>query len=222
MYVIKTWHIVQVLIKVAPFLDRVDIPYNKIRINGSLANESGSIFRQPPSPEVDAAWDRISLIGFHTISGSDIEKLERDPSKSVEVPLDWGHGPHAYLALPDTFHLIHCLNVLRKRMYPNYYTERRVMEDVHPSHCLDVILQNLMCDSSLDVITYTWRQTQVHPWPEMSVNKKCRDFDTVLDWHTKTSVADPIMKAMRKPKDVLELPLSKTLLDLINDSSKND
>lgn len=106
-------------------------------------------------------------------------------------------------------------------MYPNYYTERRIMEDVHPSHCLDVILQNLMCDSSLDVITYTWRQTQIHPWPEMSVNKQCRNFETVLDWHTKTSVADPIMKAMRKPKDAPELPLSKALLDLINNSSAN-
>lgn len=51
----------------------------------------------------------------------------------------------------------------------------------------------------------------------MSVNKKCRDFDTVLDWHERNLVEEPKMRAIKKPDDVVPLPLPALLMELIAD-----
>jgi hypothetical protein len=46
---------------VAPILDHIDIAVGPKKMDATLLkNEPLSIFRQDPSPDVDAAWERIS------------------------------------------------------------------------------------------------------------------------------------------------------------------
>ncbi|KAF7900225.1 uncharacterized protein EAF01_007527 [Botrytis porri] len=55
----RNWALKQVSEK-SPILDAIDIPLSTWRLNGTfLERENESIYRQPPSPEVDAAWARI-------------------------------------------------------------------------------------------------------------------------------------------------------------------
>lgn len=49
------------------------------------------IYRLPPSPEVDAAWDRISTAdGIYPVSEADIIRIGKDPSLAVDAPPHWG------------------------------------------------------------------------------------------------------------------------------------
>lgn len=193
----------------APIFDRLDIPYSTKQINGSLADEDDSVWRQPPSPEVDAAWERVSRTGWHTITSADVIAIGKDPSLTVRAPRDWGFGDDAHIVQVDFAHQIHCLNVVRKAMYPEYYTERKLLQSVHPQHCLHILLQNLMCDASVDVMTHNWMETQRNPFPDMSINRKCRDFDTVLQWHHANMV--PWGTKVPRPDGVRELKMSPKL-----------
>lgn len=182
-------------------------------VNASLANEDDSIFRKPPSPEVDAAWDRVSLLGYHTISTSDVLALGKDPTLTVRAPASWNRGPDAHIVQIDMTHQIHCLNAVRKAMYPDYYPTRKLMADVHPQHCLHVLLQNLLCDASVDVMTYNWMETQHNPFPDMDVQKKCRDGEAVLDWHERNLV--PLTEKVERPEGAKELRLTDQLRELL-------
>lgn len=200
--------------------DRLDIPLRTQKVNATLANEGNWIWRRPPSPEVDAAWERVALQGYHTVTTKDIIALGRDPEMTIRAPLDWGLGPDAHVVQLDMSHLIHCLNVVRKAMYPDYYPMRKVMVDSHPQHCLHILLQNLMCDASVDLITHTWMETQHNPFPDMSINKKCRDFEAVLGWHEENMV--PVERMIPKPAGAKELRLTPKLKELLEAHEGDD
>lgn len=89
------------------------------------ASNPEHIYRMRPSPEVDAAWDKITDIGMFPISKQDIIKMQKDPDVSIIPPKSWGmgndeHGGPMYFMEIDTFHQLHCLNALRKGLVHNY------------------------------------------------------------------------------------------------------
>jgi len=204
----------------APFFDKFDIPYTTKQINASLANEDDSIWRKPPSPEVDAAWERVSRLGYHIVTTADVVALGKDPDSTVRAPAHWGKGSDAHIVQLDVTHQIHCLNAVRKAMYPEYYPVRAVMRDVHPQHCLHVLLQNLMCDASVDVMTYNWMETQQNPFPDMSINRKCRDYEAVLKWHEEHLV--PLTEKVFRPEGATEIRLTPKLRELLEAHEKDD
>ncbi|KAK8098102.1 uncharacterized protein PG998_013588 [Apiospora kogelbergensis] len=194
----------------APIFDRVDIPSAPNQINGTLADEQASIWRQPPSPAADAAWDRITKVGYHTVTSEDIRRLGKDPATTVRAPADWDLGDDAHLVQLDLAHQLHCLNVLRKAAHPDYYgVGRALLRGVHTAHCVDVLLQNLLCDASVDVYTHNWVETQRHPFPDMSLNRQCRDFEAVLAWHHKTLI--PWNSEIPRPAGAVILPMAPKL-----------
>ena len=167
-----------------------------------------SIFRAPPSPEVDAAWERVGNLWPHVIHTDDVIRLGKDPSKTARWPLDWGFGPEAHVAGLDVLHTIHCLNAIRRDVHwRHYYIEKYPdgvfpeLHRIHTDHCLHVILQNLMCSATADIFTNAWVEGQVHPFPDFNVNKKCRNFDAILEWHERTVVRNMTKYAeMRMPQ----------------------
>ncbi|KIN08640.1 hypothetical protein OIDMADRAFT_107231 [Oidiodendron maius Zn] len=104
-----------------------------------------------------------------------------------------GLGDHAYMAQVDVFHQLHCLNQLRKLIYPEYYNyapsnlHHPDIWFVHLNHCVNIIAQNLMCSENTDFITLQWVEAQFYPYPDFNVYHQCRDIDSLLDWTTKTS-----------------------------------
>jgi hypothetical protein len=50
----------------------------RIRPKVAITNKSASVFRQVPSPDVDAEWERLTDIGTHIINSADVCKLGKD------------------------------------------------------------------------------------------------------------------------------------------------
>lgn len=133
------------------------------------------MYRADPSREVDREWDRIAPAAWLLFSRADIIQLGKDPTTrakaSPELLVAMGHTADAelYLGWVDAFHQTHCLNVLRKHTYWDYYyssiygnwSQAQELHWTHISHCLDIIRQNLQCNANADAITMVWREGQV-------------------------------------------------------------
>ena len=129
---------------------------------------------------MDAAWNRIAPSGKIAVSRGDVIKLGKDLMKSAKYPDNFGLGPGAYIAEIDVFHQIHCLNVLRKDIYFDYYYGAFYLDEkpsklhlAETSRCIYILLQNLMCAANVDIFTHNWAQGQLHPVPDMSISHKC-------------------------------------------------
>lgn len=164
-----------------------------------------------PSPAVDAAWDYISTEGLEiiTVSSQAISSSNKDPSRSVRAPESWGQGHDAFVAQVDVFHQIHCLNELRKEIfYDHYYNgPADTVHKDHKSHCIHMLLQNLMCHADTEIVTHNWVHNsripdpKERPLPDFDVVKQCRDFDRILEWARENAVGDlpAKWKALRMP-----------------------
>ena len=187
-----------------------------------------SIYRRQPSAEVDMAWNRITDIGVHILSSSDVSKLGKDHSKTVRAPESWGYGPDAHLAHFDGLHLLHCLNSMRKGLYSNfnYYYPHGVSRvyQSHLSHCLDALVQHLMCQPSVEMITYNWVEEQDHPFPDFDINHRCWDFGALLDWQNEHRVKGIKQKwdGLVKPDDWPAAPIPLLMLEAYNITERDE
>ena len=190
----------------APVFDAVDLDIRLKTFNG-VFRDNISIWRMAPSPQVDEAWDYVSAEGFELImvSSEDILSSGKDPSITIQAPPSWGAGSDAYFAQIDVFHQIHCLNMLRKGIFSEYYyydqdgTADSVSEEfrrTHQMHCIHMLLQTLMCSADVGIITHNWvhneklNDPKTRPFPDFNVVKKCRDFDALLGWVREKGVKD--------------------------------
>lgn len=182
----------------SPLLSLLDIPLITKRMNGTLMPTNPiSIFRQPPSDEVDAAWDRLSTRNPIIVDRSDIVAMGKDPNDAAKWPEDW-YGPDKYIGKVDVFHQIHCLDRVRRSLHWNfehYYgsefpsgTPVGNYHTSHVDHCVYVLLQNLQCAANVDVYPQFWMDAQDYVFPDFNIDHKCRDFDAILDWQEKNSV----------------------------------
>ncbi|OJJ50736.1 hypothetical protein ASPZODRAFT_126660 [Penicilliopsis zonata CBS 506.65] len=189
------------------------IPVSTVRRNGSLLpNNPPSIYRQDPSPEVDAAWHRIANINPIAMNADEVRRNGYDPSIVAEWPAEYGFGPGAFVGRLDVFHELHCLDLLRREAhYEHYYpewpkSEGGAPEDhrVHISHCVYSLLQSLMCSASTDPFIHYWVDVGDEPYPDFSINRQCRDFDAVLRWQEENSVPmSQYRNVIRKPLGVI-------------------
>ncbi|PYH90973.1 hypothetical protein BO71DRAFT_443520 [Aspergillus ellipticus CBS 707.79] len=180
----------QLLLDPAPVYDRLDIYRSEIRHNFSnyWPDNRPSIFQQMPSPEVDAAWERISDQESIPLSADEVRKLGYDPDTVWPAPKDeFGEG--VYYGVVDVFHQIHCLNMMRHSAFPAYYGDVRertkhvpLKWDDHLLHCQYAVLRALMCHADVEVQI----GQKFKGWPGLNMNfastKSCRDFEQILDW----------------------------------------
>ncbi|KAK0510644.1 hypothetical protein JMJ35_007076 [Cladonia borealis] len=207
----------------SPAFDALDMRLQSTVFNGSLfsLNTSG-IFRQHPSPEVDAAWESITRVPNFLVDREDIEKVGKDPSLVVKAPAAWNVG-EKYLAALEGHHTMHCLNEVRREVYSDYYfgpTEsRHPLRWVHIAHCLDIIRQSLMCSVSVDLITSNWVETQKSPYPDFNVAHQCRDFDAIMQWAQEQQADAQYLERLadirEPPPDALILPMDPGYYELL-------
>ncbi|KAL9044293.1 MAG: hypothetical protein Q9214_002557 [Letrouitia sp. 1 TL-2023] len=204
--------------KVAPILKDLDIELRDERMNGTLwPNEEPSFSRLEPSPAVEATWnEQFEPKEAFAITWEDVIRLGKDPDLAVKLPNEiFGLGLDAYMASFDNLHKTHCLNELRKMTFADYGEERPTKKKhgklwwIHLRHCVDMLLQDLVCHADADIITYTWVDTQDHLWADMSINRKCRNWNQVLDWGRQRYVAFDQLKKLRKPTGARILPFEK-------------
>ncbi|KAL5380569.1 hypothetical protein DPSP01_007633 [Paraphaeosphaeria sporulosa] len=203
----------------SPLLDAIDLPLEVKTVNGTLyPNHHPSVARGPPNPEKDAVWNEWEITRVFAITADQIRGMGKDPTTATKLEDEiYGLGDDAYASTFDIYHQLHCLNMLRKLVYPEYYPNARmqfphaqdpkVMFEIHMDHCIDMLMQTIQCSGNLNLITMHWVNEEAIPFPDMSINKQCvADFDALTQWRKEHQV-DPVKYVkMKKPKDVKQLP----------------
>lgn len=160
------------------------------------SDEVDSIYIRPPSAEVDEAWNKISLENqeMTTITSVQALALGYDLDLLAKVPEDWGLGKGRYFAQVEVFHLIHCLDEIRKQIYYDHYHFSKFGKTPppefinHKNHCMHMLLENLLCQSSSNIIVHNWRETYHVPLADFNAPRECRDFDALIDWGSRHAI----------------------------------
>lgn len=194
----------------SPVMSRFDLAPTPKRINGSFYNSKydNSIARQQPNPTADAIWDEWELTRVYPVSHSELIKMSVDPSTVAKLEHSaWGLGDDAYAAIFDVYHHVHCLNSLRHIAYGGYYNLSQArahtvkQREIHINHCIDILLQGIQCNANLDLIPLHWVETQEYPFPDMSIQKQCVDFDGLTAWRREHSIdMDKYVEVMKMPE----------------------
>ncbi|KAF2772217.1 hypothetical protein EJ03DRAFT_267267, partial [Teratosphaeria nubilosa] len=170
----------------SPLLEEVDIRYNAVDFNGSFFEET--IYRQRPSPEVDAAWDAlgVNLQGF-PVPEKDGPRFGLDTRMAKRLQRQGG----GYVALSEGMHHLHCVNLLRQSSYFNYQYYRDLGEgpfvnndsvlEKHLSHCVDILRQQLMCSFDTGIFGQWWVK-DLGPFVDFNTKHRCKNFADLARW----------------------------------------
>ncbi|KAG2148190.1 uncharacterized protein EDB93DRAFT_1250257 [Suillus bovinus] len=179
-----------------------------IKFNGSF--KATSIYRDSPSPELDAIWDEISLnVRPVRMTLEQLLRTGEKPSPAmVRYPDEYGGG---YMATVEVIHQLHCLDILRKASWGNIDYNHG---DVHISpeefrtqidHCVEILRQFSMCGGDVTMITHDWVEGRTKPFADFNVHHQCRNFDKILDWVDEHRVFVPKSQMVRLDDNV-DLP----------------
>ncbi|MCJ1227899.1 hypothetical protein MMC12_004558 [Toensbergia leucococca] len=145
-----------------------------------------------PTNETDALWEDLFQFGVSQIPYSQARLL---PNATELIP---GTGDQYIIEL-DVFHQLHCLNAVRKTLYPERYTyDDYYLDDGAPpgkqqrnytstdakhfDHCIDAIRQSIMCHGDIATVYWRWIAAREVPLPRLEVTHTCRNFDKIRDW----------------------------------------
>ncbi|KAK3389753.1 hypothetical protein B0H63DRAFT_537823 [Podospora didyma] len=172
------------------------IPLQKVRFRGSPNfSNKGTAFLDPvdktapwpenmvlfgpPSPEIDANWDRILDGRYFSISEDEAERAWGD--KRFEY-VDEMYG--GYTAGLEVFHALHCVNALRQKLHPEYYHFDEPHGPFHTEHCLDAIRQTIQCYGSTTLIPLRYRDALHHSYVDSGQEHTCRSFSFLREFLT--------------------------------------
>lgn len=196
----------------SPVENDLDITWRVSPVNGSF--DKLTIYRQPASPEVDQAWtDLGAYLKPFIIPEDEAEKYGLHPGQVKRIPEQGG----GYVAILESTHHLHCLNVLRQAShfdYPYYRaqgleTKNGVFADtedyvrLHVSHCLEMLRQRLMCTADTNVCGQVWVK-DFGPLVFANVDRKCRNYDEITQWARDRQVL-PVkdMHVRKRPGDIV-------------------
>ncbi|KAG2038066.1 hypothetical protein BDR03DRAFT_955676 [Suillus americanus] len=180
-----------------------------VRFNGTL--DFPSIFRGPPSPELDAVWSRISRDVEPTrMTREEMLKAgTADLRSKVRYPDKIGGD---YVVSLESAHQLHCVNFLRQASWLEYYEpiemsfqDRPEIVRLHLDHCIEMIRQSIMCHADVTMIPWYWVQGHTFPYPNFNTRHQCWNFEKILDWYFEHAVHIDPAEIVRF-EDTVDLP----------------
>ncbi|KAF2006138.1 hypothetical protein P154DRAFT_422717 [Amniculicola lignicola CBS 123094] len=177
--------------KYSPVVRDVEPDWHTVQFNGSFLKQN--IYRQPAGPEVDAAWSALGIdYRSVVIPESEAKRTGLRPDQ-VKINQKYGGG---YPANVEGLHHLHCLNLLRKALYWNYDYYRKQKEgafvnaefivQIHTTHCLDILRQQLMCVTDVGVLGQVWWQPEGDDKPtqfvDFNTKHRCRNYEAIRAW----------------------------------------
>lgn len=97
------------------------------------------------------------------------------------------------------FHHLHCLNALRKALYPNRYNTSIFEDDGtvnyekwhHLDHCIEILRTYLECHPETTAMSFQWiPESTMAVYP--TTLHTCRNFDVISNWVYERSVNVPV------------------------------
>jgi len=144
--------------------------------------------------EKDKLWESTYNFG---ISGITKEEASHLLNATLPAPND----PSTYMIQLEVFHNLHCLNMLRKSLYPEEYPEmvdynqdgsinHNTLAALHMDHCLDALRQSTMCEADITPVIFVHNFFGRGVFPKLVATHTCRDFDAIVDWAKDHEVKD--------------------------------
>lgn len=91
--------------RLAPAFKAVE--YYETTFNGDFL--APSVWRGPPSPELDEAWNLISIAGTGSLRISKDQLSRLNKSADAEITAGFGDGTDDVQVMLEVFHQLHCL-----------------------------------------------------------------------------------------------------------------
>ncbi|KAK3317707.1 hypothetical protein B0T19DRAFT_435447 [Cercophora scortea] len=189
----------------SPAQDALEYEVRKFRLG---LDGDTTEFQGQPSPELDKNWSNLYDMGINLIPRGMAAKL---PNKTIIFPHD---EQRRYLVELDVFHQLHCLNMIRQALHPEYYKphtpgphpgeEDELLGHDHVDHCVDAIRQSLMCNADISVLTWRWNRKQKKNMEMGTILHTCRRFDKIQDWARKHAVYHNMDNEHREMNDPLD------------------
>ncbi|KAI1116760.1 hypothetical protein F5Y14DRAFT_32369 [Nemania sp. NC0429] len=163
----------------SPANDVLDYQLDQIDGIGAYGPSS---YAGPPSPEQDAAWDKLVRPSFFRASREDMEHAGESIDDAVKIA-DGG-----YVAELGVYHELHCLRHLRFYLYRNHYypnltSSQEEYLHVHLDHCLESLRKAVMCHANTGLYSFKWHGDD-GPRASVKSNAKsvCVKWDAIQDW----------------------------------------
>ncbi|XWW93907.1 hypothetical protein V2A60_001846 [Cordyceps javanica] len=152
-------------------------------------------------------------MGIIGITEEQVTKLGKDPDMTVKAPPSWGMGNATYLAQLDAVHLAHCLNSMRESLHYNFhhYFPSGIpnVYAAHLMHCQEALAKWLMCQPSMELLTFNWVEGHKGPFPDFDITRKCWDYEQLLEWqdaHRVQTINTAEWAAMSAPRGAKRKP----------------
>ncbi|KAG6129635.1 hypothetical protein E4U38_004993 [Claviceps purpurea] len=128
-----------------------------------------------PSPELDAKWEELTQFFFTEYPYENMKKLGRE-KEAIQLP----NGN--FMVLYTVNHLLHCLKRLHHSRHPDYYypnmTEKeRIKGNKHDMHCLEDLVQEVLCHADTAPYTTRWYQKDPRPTGNGNIAHECVNWD---------------------------------------------
>ncbi|KAH0499832.1 hypothetical protein TgHK011_006998 [Trichoderma gracile] len=199
----------------SPILDRRQLHLEQRWLKSAFVNSHNtppSIFRQEPSKDVDAAWEYLHRNGrVFLITAEEVERLGKNPKAAVIAPEAWHNGEEKYIAITQSSHDLHCLNMIRRGMFKDYYfngTMSWALEQ-HLMHCLHSLLQSLQCRYSTDIYLSAWVEGQDFAVVDFNISRQCLSYDAYMnEWRPETEHPEGEFYKLRAPPGAIFQPAS--------------
>ncbi|KAJ7139730.1 hypothetical protein C8R44DRAFT_867842 [Mycena epipterygia] len=135
------------------------------------------IYDQHPSDEVDKAWEGLYEFAYSKIPRNQAVRLV---NKTYPILGE----PTTYMLALDVFHELHCLDEIRKAMFPDYYPQSTTegVNTSHMRHCLSSLRQSIMCTSDISTIVWQWSEKSQAAKERSDILHTCRDFTKLQAW----------------------------------------
>ncbi|KAI5865375.1 hypothetical protein GGS23DRAFT_558957 [Durotheca rogersii] len=127
-----------------------------------------------PNASTDAAWDTILDAGLVRLTAAQADKLSAPTARSQQ-------DPTSYVGILEVFHQLHCLNILRKRLYASDPAVQ-LGDSFHTAHCFDYIRQSLMCLSDVNIAPISWSERKGEYAIHWDTVRQCRNFEGIHKW----------------------------------------
>ncbi|KAL9480321.1 hypothetical protein ACSS6W_005107 [Trichoderma asperelloides] len=195
----------------------IDIPihYRSVHYDGTFLANSTSVYRLPPSPEVDAAWEGLGTTSKPLL-------LSESQATRAGISLDHLKTPSGEFPVLFEFnHHLHCLNLIRKALFYNYdyysspnYPGHHLGKDEqtitkHVTHCVDMLRQVIQCKPDLGVFGQYWVKDKEQgvdgSFVDFNTDHKCIDWEPIREWVQSHQTLEDIVVELKEGDKVLHI-----------------
>ncbi|CAN8099970.1 unnamed protein product [Discula destructiva] len=161
------------------------VEYEELHFTAALANKTE--YMGFPDDEIDKRWSDLYNFGISVITEQEAQNLAQP---TIPIP-----GTKDYLIELDVWHNLHCLNDLRKLLYPERFhmlerlkkddgtIDRNAFAFRHWDHCVDSLRQALMCHADVAPVSFHVNVPFNRGiFPRLATTHTCRNFAKIQDW----------------------------------------